>query len=61
MVDTGLRVGASLAGVKKAYPQAGCGSSTTGKQVICTDNGGEGGINFVLRNGKRVSSIYVDD
>ncbi|UGS34288.1 hypothetical protein [Capillimicrobium parvum] len=61
MVDTGLRVGAALATVKKAYPQGRCASSTPGgRTVICTDNGGEGGINFVLRNGKRVSSIYVD-
>lgn len=62
MVDTGMRVGATLAAVKQAYPQGMCGPVKAGsKRTICTDNGGEGGINFVLRNGKRVSSIFVND
>lgn len=62
MVDTGLRIGANLAAVKKAYPQGMCAPVKQGsKRTICTDNGGEGGVNFVLRNGKRVSSIFVND
>lgn len=62
MVGTGLRVGATRAAVEKAYPQGRCGAAKPGaKAIICTDNGGEGGINFVLRNGKRVSSIFVND
>jgi len=62
MVNTGLRVGATRAQVQKAYPQGECGPTKPGaKAVICTDNGGEGGVNFVLRNGRRVSSIFVND
>jgi hypothetical protein len=62
MVDTGLRVGARRSAVEQAYPQGRCGATKPGaKSVICTDNGGDGGINFVLRNGKRVSSIFVND
>jgi hypothetical protein len=62
MTRTGLRVGATRGAVEKAYPQGRCGPTKPGaKSVICTDNGGEGGVNFVLRNGKRVSSIFVND